>query len=160
MPVAAYTASPLNNVQTYTGGIVGCAEYTDVSGCRFDSTISSYPKPGAIAGVLLNGGSIRDCIFDGTITLGGTNAYQRTPALVSLITVENGTLVASNYNLTRNGLRGEMAGVTLDDGNLSDHIVVFKDGSKIKTEECADISTTPPPYVTDSGQSAVYLYSE
>lgn len=157
MPVAAYTVSPLGNVQTYTGGIVGCAEYTDVSGCRFDSTISSYPKPGAIVGVLLNGGSIRDCIFDGTIILGGTNAYQRTPALVSLITVENGTLVASNYNLTRNGLRGEMAGVTLNSSNLSDHIVVLKDGSNRTTESCADIST---PYVTDSGQSAVYLYGE
>lgn len=158
MPVAAYTVSPLGAVQTYTGGIVGCAEYTDVSGCRFDSTISSYPKPGAIAGVLLNGGSIRDCIFDGTITLGGTTGYQRTPALVSLITVENGTLVASNYNLTRNGLRGEMAGVTLNDSNLSAHIVVLKDGSDKTTKNCADIS--PTPYVTDSGEDAAYLYSE
>lgn len=149
-----------NDVRTHSGGIVGTMENTDITSCTFSASITGVPKPAGIVGCISAGGSVRDCVFNGTITEGGNAGHRRNPmGIVSIINATyNDESQAANFNITHCGLAGTIAGTPVTAANISSFVCNLYDFSNTLGTSCNNFTYTP--YLTDSGQSAVYLYSE
>ena len=155
MPVIGESGS-----RVFAGGVVGAAENTEVSHCRFTATMTGVAKPAGVVGLLSKAGSIKDCIVNATITVDGASAHRRDPmGIVSLINASyDDPTQASHFNITRCGIAGTIAGMPVTAANVSSFICNLYDGSNTQGSSCKPFTYTP--YQTDDGQSAAYLYSE
>ena len=84
--------------------------------------------------------------------------YLRAPmAVVSLIhATYNDETMAANFNISRCGIAGTIAGTALTEDNCAGYVCNPYDGSNTLGTSCKTFTYTP--YVTDDGASAAYLY--